>query len=202
MPDAPWSIPEPRRLVDFGLLEQAPRASLDGGQAPVFPLLADRRRLQYFLDRHYNDTFESCGIRFDVTSPVVVFTTLFYPTMHGFGRAEASVLEQDEYYFLVPVRIRRWQDGEEIEEFGVVTPYIYVSNAISTPMGRELFGWQKSVYRISEVLPRGARMAATEPYLEVQRPMPGRGGSPLRYQRVLAVRHRNDAVPSHAGELS
>lgn len=202
MPDTPWSIPEPRRLVDFGLLEQAPRAILDNVQAQVFPLLADRRRLQYFLDRHYNDTFESCGIRFDVTSPVVVFTTLFYPTMYGFGRAEASVLEQDEYYFLVPVRVRRWQDGEEIEEVGVVTPYIYVSNAISTPMGRELFGWQKSVYRISEVLPRGARMAATEPYLEVQRPMPGRAGSPLRYRRVLALRHRNDAVPSHAGELS
>lgn len=200
MADAGWPLPDVRRLVDFGLLDQAPNAILDNVEAQAFPLLADSRRLQYFLDRHFNDTFESAGIRFDAVSPVVVFTTLFYPTMRGYDHAEASTLEQDEYYFLVPVRVRTWRDGKETEEVGVITPYIYVSNAISTPVGREIYGWQKSVYRLSRGIPRGARMGRTEPYLEVEQPLPGRGGGALEYRRVLAIRHRNEAGTSRFGE--
>lgn len=195
-------VPRIRPLVNFGLLDQAPRGSLNNVEAQLFPLLADRRRLQNFLDRRYNDTLTGCRMRLDLISPVVLFAVLYYPSMHGYDRAEAGILQQDEYYYLVPVRLRREIDGRVYEEVGVVTPYIYVTSPISTPVGRELYGWQKDLYRVKSVVPRGARIDTHEPYLSVERPVPGRRGSKLGYQPVLELRYRNDANAVRFGGAS
>ena len=181
----------PRRLVDFGLLDQGARASLTHVEAQLFPLLADRNRLQHFLDRRYNDTLAGCGARMELLSPIVLFAVLYYPTMHGYERAEASILQQDEYYYLIPVRLRRRVGGHVHEEVGVVIPYVYVTSPISTPVGRELFGWQKELYRVRPIVPRGIRPSDHEPYLVIERPVPGRSEQEPAYRTVLEMHYRS-----------
>lgn len=197
---ADLSPPWVRSLVDFGLGGQAPWAIFGNVEARVFPLLADRQRLQHFLDCYYNKTLRDTGGRLELIAPVVFMTVLFYPTIYGRDRAEAAVADQQEYYFLVPVECH-WPAAAhgETRSVGVVTPYIYVSSPISVPMGRELYGWQKSIYRVKPVPPRGARAEKQEPYLRVERPMPGRGGAALSYQPVLEVAYRLRDNPVRVG---
>lgn len=193
----------PRGLVDFGLLDQGARASLNSVEAQFFPLLADRGRLQSFLDQRYNHTLRGCDARFELIRPVVLFAVLYYPTMHGYERAEASILRQDEYYYLIPVRLHRNVGGREQVEIGVVIPYVYVTSPISTPVGRELFGWQKDLYRVRSVVPRGIRPSQDEPYLVIERPVPGRDEGGLEYRTVVEAHYRSTVgnlahLPKHA----
>lgn len=196
------SRPGVRPLVSFGLIDQAPRAIFDDVEAQVFPLLADRRRLQHFLDQYYNRTLHGCQLRMEVVSPVVFFTALYYPIIHGVERAEAAIVNQHEYYFLIPIEYV-WKIGNREErKLGVVTPYIYVSSPISAPLGRELYGWQKHVHRVSNVQPRGMRYLRHEPYLSIERPSPGRTGRQLEYTRVLELTYRSDASPLRWGGVA
>jgi len=180
--------PRVHTVTDFGILRQAPQALFDDVEAQVFPLFADGAQLQLFLNEYYNKTIPREIAELRALAPLVFLTVLYYPRIHGRYREEASALRQHEYYFLVPVgRFETTCRGERLTHTGVVTPYIYVDDPVSATLGREIYGWQKRLFRISAVKPTGANLKEAKPYMKIERPMPGRKGNSLEYRPQMKV---------------
>ncbi|MBT5819248.1 MAG: hypothetical protein HOI25_13030 [Proteobacteria bacterium] len=124
----------------------------------IFPLLADINKLQEFVDEYLNVENYQHGFHFQVSMPVVYMSLLDYGEMSSrtFGHAHAS---QKELFFLI---VLDWYEeckhGDKIfagkrykahkHSKAIVQPFIFVDNPISVMLGREMFGWPKSLIAI------------------------------------------------------
>ncbi|MDA7585920.1 hypothetical protein N9359_02720 [Luminiphilus sp.] len=151
---------------DFGMAasgKNTPLSTFDNVMARIFPLPADPFILQGFVDKYLNDPCHSGGNYFRVAMPLVYLQLLDYGSMSGrlTGRAHTS---QNELLFMV---VLEWFEicskgtfkfngkyyRRHAEGHALVTPFIFVDNPLSVMMGRENFGWPKSLINVSSVAP-------------------------------------------------
>jgi hypothetical protein len=140
-----------------------PLSTFNNVMTRVFPLPADQSTLQGFVDKYLNDPCHSGGNYFRVALPLVYLQLLDYGSMSGrlTGSAHTS---QNELLFMV---VLEWFEEcvsgtfkfngkaykRHAEGNALVTPFIFVDNPLSVMMGRENFGWPKSLINVTPVAP-------------------------------------------------
>lgn len=123
-----------------------------------FPLFADVNKLQKFVDDYLNVENYQHGFHFQVSLPVVYMCLLDYGSMSNrtFGQAHAS---QKELFFLIVLDwYEECEHGEKVfngkrykvhkHAKATLQPFIFVDNPISVMLGREMFGWPKSLVAV------------------------------------------------------
>lgn len=122
----------------------------------MFPLLAERRALQAFCDRWFNDALPpSVGI-FRPAMPMVLCTVLSYDEMGDAMRWKTGSFAQNELYFLLILdRYRERRGRLDFVEHAVSTPYIFVDSSLSAVAGRERFGFPKQLgqFQLADAVP-------------------------------------------------
>ncbi len=132
-------------LPQDALLQSTPPFDFPGVSMRVFPLRADMTRVQSLVDGWINAMLPPEIAYYRVFAPYVTLVALNY------GRAAVipsnlGWSSQKELTFSIPVQwYRRTRRGFELQDFAVLTPFIFVDNDLSIPAGREVFGWQKNL---------------------------------------------------------
>jgi hypothetical protein len=133
--------------------EQLPRfASDELGVAPplvfrhvsarVFPLRANLDILQQFCNNYLNIIPDEAGY-FRAPLPYVLLAVLDYSQI-GEQITNAGWFSQVEVYFGVPVEWYKCVNGQWVfQDWGVITPYIFVNDYVSVPVGRTVYGYPK-----------------------------------------------------------
>ncbi len=133
-----------RQLPDFANseLDIKPPLLFRGVSARVFPLRASLDVLQQLCDGLLNMVPDEAG-RFRASLPYVFLVLLDYGRMSE-AVARTGWFSQFEVYFGVPVEWYKRVGGEWIfHDWGVITPYIFVNDAVSVPTGRTVYGFPK-----------------------------------------------------------
>jgi hypothetical protein len=115
----------------------------DGVTARVFPLRAHAHALQRLCDTYLNlDPDQIC---FKPSAPYVLLVLLNYGRMSYASETAAHYgwVSQNEVYFGAPLDWRRRRNGRWETGAGVVAPFIFVDQAWSIEIGREVYGWPK-----------------------------------------------------------
>lgn len=128
-------------------LPAKPPFVFNGLSSRVFPLRANMDALQRFCNAYLNIVPESVG-RFRASVPYVYLAMLDYGQIaDGSG---IGWFAQVEVFFAVPVEWYRKVDGRWVfHDWATVTPYIYVDDDFSIPMGRSVFGYPKALCRVA-----------------------------------------------------
>jgi hypothetical protein len=124
----------------------------------IFPLFADINKLQEFVDNYLNHERYEHGFYFRVSMPMVFMELLDYGSMgsRSTGKATAS---QQELLFMIPLDwFEECDSGDQVFDGrpykshstpqAVVTPFIFVDNPLSVMVGRDMFGWPKSLIAV------------------------------------------------------
>ena len=114
----------------------------------VLPLLAERRKLETFLDEYLNDPLQPAGERFRLWAPDPGESpyAYVYMTATSFGDVTSGTdnvgdWADRELALLVPVRReRRTPRGWELTGVGVVPAFTYVNNGTAAIAGSEVLG--------------------------------------------------------------
>lgn len=121
----------------------------NGLSSRVFPLRANLDSLQRFVNRYLNFVPESVG-RFRASVPYVFLSVLDYGQV-----AESRGLgwfAQMEVFFAVPLEWYRWVDGQWVfHDWATITPFIYVNDNYSVPLGRTVMGFPKVLSQVTAV---------------------------------------------------
>ncbi|MBI3798022.1 MAG: hypothetical protein HY268_13780, partial [Deltaproteobacteria bacterium] len=132
-----------------------------GVTARVFPLQADMGALSDFCDDYLN-IVPSQIAQFRPAAPFVYLSVLHYEEMSSqpepqkdqplvaVSPEQASAwVSQYEVVFIVPLE-RYGKEGNTpvFKNWAFAGPFIFVSDAISVTLGREVYGWQKLAARI------------------------------------------------------
>ncbi|HEX8111462.1 MAG TPA: hypothetical protein VF516_27215 [Kofleriaceae bacterium] len=120
-----------------------PPFRFDGVTARVFPLRAHAHALQRLCDTYLNlDRDQVC---FRPSAPYVLLVLLNYGEMSYASETAAHYgwVSQNEVYFGAPLDWRRRRNGRWETGSGVVAPFIFVDQAWSIEIGREVYGWPK-----------------------------------------------------------
>lgn len=121
-------------------------ASASRVRVQMFPLLAQRRMLQTFCDRWFNDELPPSVAIFRPAMPVVFCTVLSYDEMGDDMRWKTGSFAQNELYFMLLLdRYRERRGRLDFVEHSISTPYIFVDNSMSAVAGRERFGFPKQL---------------------------------------------------------
>jgi hypothetical protein len=127
-----------------------PPYSFDNVQFRVFPLLADKSKLQAICDRFINDVPAPLSLPFTIKplQSLVLLDVLDYPKMTSAypGQSELGFSSQRESFFAIPV-VKAGSNGVPID-VGLFVPYIFVDNDWSLISGREVVGFPKVNGRI------------------------------------------------------
>ena len=114
----------------------------NGLSTRVFPLRANLGTLQQLCDEYLNFVPHEAGY-FRVVAPYVLAMILDY------GQVAESVsrigwFAQTEVFFSVPVEWYQLVGGRWVfKDWAVITPYIFVNDSFSVPLGRTVFGFPK-----------------------------------------------------------
>ena len=130
-----------------------PPFEFGGMSARVFPLRANLDALQRLCDSYVNIAPPEIA-RFRAAVPYV------YLMMVDYGRlgelvSNAGWFAQKELFFCVPLQYFKVIDGKWIfQDWAVITPFIYVDDDFSVPLGRTVYGWPKTIARLTPTLSR------------------------------------------------
>lgn len=109
--------------------------------ARVFPIRANLDVLQQLCDSYLNIVPAEAG-RFRVPFPYVNLVVLDYGEMGDAMRA--GWFSQVEVYFGLTVEWYKQVRGQWVfHDWGVITPYIFVNDDVSVPIGRMVYGFPK-----------------------------------------------------------
>ena len=133
-----------KKLPDFvaDQLGITPPLMFRGVSARFFPLRANLDILQQLVDSYINIVPPEAGY-FRVPLPYVYLVILDYGQM-GESEMRTGWFSQVEVYFGVALEWYKRVRGQWIfQDWGVITPYIFVNDDVSVPVGRTVFGYQK-----------------------------------------------------------
>jgi len=121
----------------------------NGLSSRVFPLRANMDALQRLCNGYLNFVPESVG-RFRASVPYVFLSVLDYGQI-----AESAGLgwfAQVEVFFAVPVEWYRKVEGRWVfHDWATITPFIYVNDNYSVPLGRTVCGFPKVLSKFTAV---------------------------------------------------
>lgn len=132
-------------------LPAKPPFVFNGLSSRVFPLRANLDALQRFCNGYLNFVPESVG-RFRASVPYVFLSVLDYGQV-----GEASGLgwfAQVEVFFAVPLEWYRRDPGTGrwvFHDWATITPFIFVNDNFSVPLGRTVSGFPKVLAKVSSV---------------------------------------------------
>lgn len=136
-------------LLSNNPLPFKPPFIFNGLSSRVFPLRANLDSLQRFVNSYLNFVPESVG-RFRASVPYVFLSVLDYGQV-----AESRGLgwfAQMEVFFAVPLEWYRRVDGQWVfHDWATITPFIYVNDNYSVPLGRTVMGFPKVLSRVTAV---------------------------------------------------
>lgn len=113
-----------------------------GVSGRFFPLRANLDILQQLVDSYLNMVPPEAG-HFRVPFPYVQLVVLDYGQM-GESEMRTGWFSQVEVYFSVTLEWYKRVNGQWVfHDWGVITPYIFVNDDVSVPVGRTVFGFQK-----------------------------------------------------------
>jgi hypothetical protein len=128
-------------------LPAKPPFVFSGLSSRIFPLRASLDALQRFCNGYLNFVPESVG-RFRASLPYVYLAVLDYGQV-----GEASGLgwfSQVEVFFAVPLEWYQRVDGRWVfRDFATITPFIFVDDSFSVPLGRTISGFPKVLARLT-----------------------------------------------------
>jgi len=123
-------------------LRVTPPLMFRGVSARFFPLRASLGILQQLCDSYLNIVPPEAGC-FRVPTPYVYLVVLDYGQM-GETQMRTGWFSQVEVYFGLAVEWYKRVRGQWVfHDWGVVTPYIFVNDDVSVPVGRTVFGFPK-----------------------------------------------------------
>ncbi|MEO8596004.1 MAG: hypothetical protein ABI759_21970 [Candidatus Solibacter sp.] len=122
----------------------------NGLSTRVFPLRASMGALQELCDSYLNFVPENAA-RFRAYLPYVFLMVLDYGQI-GEAAMRLGWFAQFEVFFSVPVEWYKLVDGQWVfQDWAVFTPYIFVNDAFSVPLGREVYGFPKVLANMTSV---------------------------------------------------
>ena len=130
--------------MDKAASTKGPPFCFDGTTTRVFPLRAHMHTLQRLCDTYLNLFPEE--VCFRPAAPYVLLALLNYGRMSYSTETAAHYgwVSQNEAYFGVPLDWGRIENGRwRPLGAGVVAPFIFVDQAWSIEVGREVYGWPK-----------------------------------------------------------
>jgi hypothetical protein len=134
--------------VTFNTLPLTPPFALEGLTARVFPLRSSLDSLQRFCNSYLNFLPPEIG-RFRAFVPYTYMMIIDYGRLAPVV-ANLGWFAQREIFFAVPVQWYKVINGQwQFHDWAVMTPYIFVDNDLSVPLGRTVFGWQKTIAQIT-----------------------------------------------------
>src|SRR5215472_15574359 len=118
-----------------------------GMSARVFPLRAHLGTLQRVVDGYMNFVPPQAGY-FRVPMPYVFVMLLDYGQV-GEAVARIGWFAQTEVFFMVPLEWYKFVNGKWVfHDWAVITPYVFVNDEFSVPLGRTVFGFPKVLARV------------------------------------------------------
>jgi hypothetical protein len=136
--------------IAFYQLGLKPPLLFRGVTAHCFPISASLDVLQQLCDSYLNIVPKEAGF-FRVPWPYVFLTVLDYGQM-GEAVMQAGWFSQVEIYFGIFVEwYKRIRGQWEFHDWGVVTPYIFVSDDVSVAVGRTVYGFPKIPAEVKKV---------------------------------------------------
>jgi hypothetical protein len=121
----------------------------NGLSSRVFPLRAHLGALQRLCDGYLNFIPPEAGY-FRVPLPYVFVMVLDY------GQVAESVARigwfaQTEVFFMIPLEWYKFVGGQWVfHDWAVITPYVFVNDDFSVPLGRTVFGFPKVLARVTQ----------------------------------------------------
>ena len=127
-----------------------PPFAFTGLSARVFPLRANLDALQRLCNSYYNIAPPEVG-RFRAVVPYVYLMMLDYGQLSEL-LTNLGWFAQQELFFCAPVEWYKVVNGKWVfHDWAVITPYIYVDDDLSVPLGRTVYGWPKTIARVTPV---------------------------------------------------
>ena len=118
-----------------------------GVSARFFPLRANLDLLQHLCNEYLNAIPKEAGF-FRAPFPYVYLVVLDYGQM-GEEVMRTGWFSQVEVYFGIPVEWYKLVEGQYVfHDWGVITPYIFVNDQVSVPVGRMVFGYPKVLAKV------------------------------------------------------
>jgi hypothetical protein len=115
----------------------------------VFPLRASLDALQQVCDGYLNIVPPEVG-RFRASVPYVYLALLDYGQISEMMDS-IGWFAQAEIYFAIPVEWYKRVDGQWVfHDWAVITPFIFVDDDFSAPLGRTVFGFPKTLANITK----------------------------------------------------
>ena len=130
-------------------LPAKPPFVFNGLSSRVLPLRANLDTLQRFVNGYLNFVPESVG-RFRASLPYVFLSVLDYGSVSE--SAGLGWFAQTEVFFAVALEWYRKVDGRWVfHDWATITPFIYVDDNFSVPLGRTVSGFPKVLSRVTHV---------------------------------------------------
>jgi len=140
----------PRLTVDP--LPITPPFEFNGLSSRVFPLRANLNTVQQLCNSYLNEVPPEVG-QFRASMPYVYLAVLDYGQISDTMRA-VGWFAQSEVFFCIPLEWYKLVNGEWVfHDWAVITPFIYVDDRISVPMGRSVYGFPKALAEFKSVRP-------------------------------------------------
>jgi hypothetical protein len=118
-----------------------------GVSARFFPLRANLDLLQQLCDGYLNFVPPEAGY-FRVAAPYVNLVILDYGQM-GEREMRSGWFSQNEVYFGMTLEWYKRVGGKFVfHDWAVITPYIFVNDDVSAPVGRTVYGFQKILAQV------------------------------------------------------
>jgi hypothetical protein len=131
----------------YNKLKVTPPLTFRHVSARVFPLRANLDILQQLCDSYLNIVPPEAGL-FRAPVPYVFLVILDYGQI-GEKEMRTGWFSQVEVYFGVPVEWYKCVQGQWVfYDWGVITPYIFVSDSVSVPTGRMVYGYPKILAKV------------------------------------------------------
>lgn len=134
--------------ITNNLLPFEPPYLFNGVSARVFPLRASLVALQQLCDRYLNFIPSEAGC-FRAVVPYTYLVVLDYGEMSE-KVAQIGWFAQLEVLFGVPVEWYKLVNGRWVfHDWAVITPYIFVNDTFSMPLGRTIYGYPKVLAQVT-----------------------------------------------------
>ncbi len=135
----------------YNTLPLMPPFFFQGMTARIFPLRASPFQIDVLCSTYLNFIPEELG-RFRAFLPYVFLMVLDYGKLAA-PVANVGWLSQYEIMFAVPVEWYKVRDGKwEFQNWTWLTPFIYVDSELSLLLGRQTYGWPKSLMRLTPAM--------------------------------------------------
>ncbi|HUI77148.1 MAG TPA: acetoacetate decarboxylase family protein [Bryobacteraceae bacterium] len=139
------------RLPEFTLdpLPVKPPFVFNHMSARVFPLRASLDALQQVCDGYLNIVPPKVGY-FRAAAPYVLLMVIDYGQLEE-AVARIGWFAQLEVFFGIPVEWYQLVNGQWVfHDWAMITPYIFVDDDFSVPMGRTVYGFPKILARVTK----------------------------------------------------